>query len=108
MDKPPGVNVSMTVDNAVECVAQCVAAEMRADNPPTTIADASSSSDAEPPSWAESDPLVVTHRLDAATSGVLVLARTVDFARRFNDALRAKRVRKTQATTFFQVCPDLR
>ena len=33
VDKPPGVNVSMTVDNAVECVAQCVAAEMRADNP---------------------------------------------------------------------------
>ena len=97
VDKPPGVNVSMTVDNAVECVAQCVAAEMRADNPPTTIADASSSSDAEPPSWAESDPLVVTHRLDAATSGVLVLARTVDFARRFNDALRAKRVRKLYA-----------
>ena len=97
VDKPPGVNVSMTVDNAVECVAQCVAAEMRADNPPTTIAEASSSSDAGPPSWAESDPLVVTHRLDAATSGVLVLARTVDFARRFNDALRAKRVRKLYA-----------
>ena len=39
----------------------------------------------------------MTHRLDAATSGVLVLARTADFARRFNDALRARRVRKLYA-----------
>lgn len=97
VDKPPGVNVGMTVDNAVECVAQCVAAAMRADTPPTTIASASSSSDAEPPSWADSDPLAVTHRLDAATGGVLILARTADFARRFNDALRARRVRKLYA-----------
>ena len=39
-------------------------------------------------------PLFVTHRLDAATSGVLVMARDASFARAFNDALRNRRVKK--------------
>ena len=39
--------------------------------------------------------LTTTHRLDVATSGVLVLARRSSFAAEFNDALRRRRVTKT-------------
>ena len=36
----------------------------------------------------------MTHRLDAATAGVLVLAKTSAFARWFNEQLKARNVRK--------------
>ena len=86
VDKPMGVNVGPTVDNAVECVAQCVASALTSESTPE-------SAESFTP-WFASTPLTVTHRLDAATSGVLVLARDASFARAFNDALRRRRVRK--------------
>lgn len=99
VDKPAGVNVGFTVDNAKECVAQCVAralgdafAENGSDSSSTD-----SSTECSSWGWADATPLIVTHRLDAATSGVLVLARDVEFARHFNDALRERKVQKTYA-----------
>ena len=90
VDKPPGVSVNPTVDNAVECAAALVARALR---------DADSADDADagaPPGWTETDPLTVVHRLDVATSGVVMFARGGGaFASRFHEALRKRLVRKT-------------
>jgi 23S rRNA-/tRNA-specific pseudouridylate synthase len=78
------------VDNAVECAAALVARALR---------DAGDDDDADagaPPGWTETDPLTVVHRLDVATSGVVMFARGGGaFASRFHEALRKRRVRKT-------------
>ena len=85
VDKPPGVSVNPTVDNAVECAAVLVARALRG-----------GTGTGATPCWTETDPLKVVHRLDVATSGVVMFARGDGaFASRFHDALRRRRVRKT-------------
>ena len=115
VDKPMGINVGPTVDNAVECVAQCVASALLATTP-SLVTEASSSAAAAAgagagsgsfTSWAESTPLLVTHRLDAATSGVMMLARDSSFARTFNNALRDRRHVKKLYRTLTLAPPPL-
>ncbi len=68
--KPAGIPVHATIDNTIENVL----AEWK------KLRE----------TW-----LGVTHRLDTATSGILILAKTQPFQRQFNDHLRRKKVQKT-------------
>eukprot|EP00775_Hariotina_reticulata_P010254 gene10254-10412_t len=68
VDKPPGVQVPSTVDNVLESVVSCTAAALGL------------------PGYA----LLNTHRLDAGTSGVVVLAKSSSCAAWFNSLLRHK------------------
>ena len=89
VDKPPGVSVNPTVDNAAECAAALVARALRSGG------ETRHTGGPEDGDWTETDPLTVVHRLDVATSGVVMFARGGgDFARRFHEALRLRRVRK--------------
>lgn len=69
VDKPAGVPVHATLDNARENVSACLGA-------------------------LRGERLLVTQRLDVTTSGLLVLARTVELQRRFNRWLAARLVDK--------------
>ncbi|KAK9817741.1 hypothetical protein WJX72_001472 [[Myrmecia] bisecta] len=72
INKPPGVQVAGTVDNQLECCLACAAQAICA-----------------------SDPLLVTHRLDSCTEGVVVLAKTRAFVQYFNGLLkRGNKLRK--------------
>ena len=97
VDKPPGVPAGPSLDNATECATYRVARALR--RLETTDDD-----EKEEHSWWGGDgdgdgdggtTPTTTHRLDVATSGVLVLARRSSFAAEFNDALRRRRVTKT-------------
>ena len=101
VDKPPGVPAGPALDNATECATARVA--MALQRLETNRDDVETYTE-EGFSWymgavggAETNvhALTTTHRLDVATSGVLVLARNSTFAANFNDALRHKRVTKT-------------
>lgn len=64
LNKPPGVQVTPTVDNVLEsCLAMGAQAVQR------------------------QEPLLITHRLDTCTEGVLVLGKTVEFVRGFNSLM---------------------
>ncbi len=69
VDKPSGLPVHSTVDNLYENLIYCLSVRL-------------------------GYPLFVTHRLDAATSGLLVLAKNPNFQREFNQLLRAGQVKK--------------
>lgn len=68
VNKPPGVQVSSTVDNVRECVLTMVAQALSL--PPSSLTN--------------------PHRLDAGTEGILVLAKTTSFAREFGGLLSDK------------------
>jgi 23S rRNA-/tRNA-specific pseudouridylate synthase len=90
VDKPPGFSVNPTVDNAVECAAAFVARALRGDETARKNVPGFAF-----PRWSDSEPLKVLHRLDVATSGVLMFARGEGaFAGHFHEALRGRRVRK--------------
>eukprot|EP00899_Mesostigma_viride_P007411 jgi/Mesvir1/16671/Mv15073-RA.1 len=74
LDKPAGVPVAATLDNAVD---NCVEHLTRALQLPT--------------------PVLPTHRLDICTEGLLVMAKTKEFAAHFQALLRARQVRKLYA-----------
>ena len=118
VDKPPGVPAGPSLDNATECATYRVARALR--RLETTDDDDDDDDEEEEDekkkkkkkkkdeeeghSWWGGDgdgdgdggtTLTTTHRLDVATSGVLVLARRSSFAAEFNDALRRRRVTKT-------------
>ena len=95
VDKPPGVSVNPTVDNAAECASALVARALRGGASYSPVTDAEDFIYNGPPRRTKLDPLVVVHRLDVATSGVVMFARDRAFASRFHDALRRRRVRKT-------------
>ena len=76
IDKPWGVNVAPTVDNLHECVLGKVEDQVFSRT------------------GSDHEQARITHRLDAGTSGVLVLARTKAFCAYFNALLAQGRVRK--------------
>jgi len=82
VNKPAGVSVNPTVDNFKENTAACVASALGRDS-----------------------ALIVTHRLDVATSGVLVLAKTSAFAKFFHNVLALRRVHKTYRTLTHKPVP---
>jgi 23S rRNA pseudouridine1911/1915/1917 synthase len=69
VNKPAGIPVHATVDNVVENVLHLVSLTLRS-------------------------PIHITQRLDTEVSGVLVLAKTKEFQRQFNQLLIERRVRK--------------
>ncbi len=117
VDKPPGVPAGPSLDNATECATYRVARALRrletTDDDDDDDVEAEAEVDVEKKeaeeeghSWWGGDgdgdgdgdggtTPTTTHRLDVATSGVLVLARRSSFAAEFNDALRRRRVTKT-------------
>ncbi|KAL3148480.1 hypothetical protein ABBQ38_013923 [Trebouxia sp. C0009 RCD-2024] len=62
--KPAGVQVAPTVDNLLENVLTCTAQALQC-----------------------KEPLLITHRLDACTEGLLVVGRTLAFVQHFNRLL---------------------
>lgn len=81
LNKPNGVPMHATVDNAVEnCIAQM---EM-----------------------VLGEPLLVTHRLDNQTSGVVMVSKRASFTRKFNELLNEGRVRK-RYRALVDVAPSL-
>ena len=101
VDKPPGVPAGPSLDNATECATYRVARALRRlETTDDDDEEEEEEEDEEGHSWWGGDgdggtTPTTTHRLDAATSGVLVLARRSSFAAEFNDALRRRRVTKT-------------
>ena len=109
VDKPPGVPAGPSLDNATECATYRVAGALRRlettdDDDEEEEEEEEDDDNEEGHSWWGGDgdgdgdggpTPTTTHRLDVATSGVLVLARRSSFAAEFNDALRRRRVTKT-------------
>ena len=94
VDKPPGVSVNMTVDNAVECLSHQIANALIGDENKKILNDSDEDSEIYP-SWTSLEPLKVVHRLDVCTSGVMMFAKSeTKFARHFHNALRSRRVQK--------------
>ena len=90
VDKPPGVVPTVpTVDNAVENVVTAVTLAVAASVPGASPASTSTST-----SYAAPPLLFATGRLDACTSGVVCFARSADAAKRINDCLKTRAVRK--------------
>ncbi|KAG6546097.1 hypothetical protein Mapa_012503 [Marchantia paleacea] len=71
LDKPAGVSVGGTVDNLVESCANFTARAI-----------------------GQRTPLALTHQIDTCTEGCVVLAKTKEFASKFHELLRDKKVRK--------------
>ncbi|KAL2613481.1 hypothetical protein R1flu_025173 [Riccia fluitans] len=71
LDKPASVSVGGTVDNLVETCANFTARAL-----------------------GQRTPLAITHQIDTCTEGCVVLAKTKEFASKFHELLRDKKVRK--------------
>ena len=89
--KPSGVPVAPCVDNMLECTLTCTAqvclspAQERPERLPNcsklTVLSLQQA-------LGQREPLLITHRLDACTEGIHVLAKTREFAGHFNGLIR--------------------
>ncbi|MDZ4660473.1 MAG: RluA family pseudouridine synthase [Pseudomonadota bacterium] len=77
IDKPYGIPVHATLDNNQENVLHCLSEVLKS-------------------------PLLVTHRLDIGTSGLLVLAKNVRAQRNINEQFAFKKVRKFYSAVVFK------